>query len=131
MAAGILPSTPDRLGSSMNSALRANLNPHKDLGVPLTDNTQQQIASGQPLRPGDKVKLVTTDGKVHEFASTANDAVEGTAKGPADSVRVDDIVTVEKREPALGKTIGLVLGIVGGLQLGAAIGDFSPPWAAQ
>ncbi len=88
-----------------------------------TDDAKQQITSGQLLKPGDKVRLITRDGKAHEFAITAIDAAEGTVKGHADSVRVADIVTVEKRAPALGKTLGLVLGIVGGLQIGAAIGD--------
>jgi hypothetical protein len=90
-----------------------------------TDRAKQAIASGQLLKPGDKVRLITTDGKVHEFAITAIDAAEGTVKGPADSVRVADLVTVAKREPALGKTLGLILGIVGGLQLGAAISDLA------
>jgi len=90
-----------------------------------TDNAQQQITSGELLKPGDKVRLITTDGKTHEFAITAIDVAEGTVKGPADSVRVADIVTVERREPALGKTLGLILGIVGGLQLGAAIGSIA------
>jgi len=90
-----------------------------------TDEAQQALASGQLLKPGDKVRVITRDGKAHEFAITAIDTADGTVKGPADSVRVADIVTVEKREPALGKTLGLVLGIVGGLQLGAAAADIA------
>jgi hypothetical protein len=96
-----------------------------------TNNAQQQITSGQLLKPGDKVRLITTDGEVHDFAITAIDTADGTVKGAANSVRVADIVTVEKREPALGKTLGLTLGIVGALQLGAGIRDASPPWAPQ
>jgi hypothetical protein len=87
-----------------------------------TAAAQQQIASGQLLKPGDKVRLITADGKAHELTVTAIDA-DGTVEGKPESVRIADIVTVEKRELAVGKTTGLVLGIVIGLQVGEAVGD--------
>jgi len=88
-----------------------------------TDEIRRQIDSGELLKPGDKVRLTTKDGAVHDFQVTAIDTVDGLVVGGKESVRVTDIVGVGKREIAVGKTIGLVIGIVGGLQLGYAIGS--------
>ena len=90
-----------------------------------TDEAQRLIAAGELLKPGDKVRLFTADGKAHEFEITAIDAADGTVKGATDSVRVAEIVTVANRELSVGKTLGLVFGIVGGLQLGAALGSIA------
>jgi len=78
-----------------------------------TDDAQQAIATGELLKPGNKVRLITTDGRAHDFAVVAIDTAEGTVEGEKESVRIADIVTVEKRKPSVGKTLGLVLGIVG------------------
>ena len=88
-----------------------------------TDEIHRQIDSGELLKPGDKVRLATKDGAVHEFQVTAIKADEGLVVGRNETVRIADIVGVGKRELAIGKTIGLVIGIVGGLQLGYALGS--------
>jgi predicted membrane GTPase involved in stress response len=88
-----------------------------------TDEIHRQIVSGELLKPGDKVRLTTKDGAVHDFQVTEIKTDEGLVVGHTESVRVADIVGVGKREIAVGKTIGLVIGIVGGLQLGYAIGS--------
>src|SRR5258705_3313304 len=88
-----------------------------------TDEIHRRIDSGELLKPGDKVRLTTKDGAVHDFQVTAIKTDEGLVVGQTESVRVADIVGVGKREIAVGKTIGLVIGIVGGLQLGYAIGS--------
>jgi hypothetical protein len=88
-----------------------------------TDEIHRQIDSGELLKPGDKVRLTTKDGAVHDFQVTAIKTDEGLVVGRKESVRVADIVAVGKRELAIGKTIGLVLGVVGGLQLGHAAGN--------
>lgn len=87
------------------------------------DEIHRQIDSRELLNPGDKVLLSTTDGVVHEFQVVAVDTSAGLIVGPKESVRIADIVGVSKREFALGKTVWLVIGIVGGLQLGNAIGS--------
>jgi hypothetical protein len=87
------------------------------------DEIRRQIDSGELLNPGDKVRLSTTDGAVHEFQVTAVNADAGLIVGSKESVRIADIVGVSKREFAIGKTVWLVVGIVGGLQLGNAIGS--------
>jgi hypothetical protein len=88
-----------------------------------TDEIHRQIDSGELLKPGDRVRLATKDGAVHEFQITAIKTDEGVVVGRKESVRIADIVGVGKREFAIGKTVGLVIGIVGGLQLGHDIGS--------
>jgi hypothetical protein len=88
-----------------------------------TNETHEQIANGELLNAGNKVRLITADGRAHDLTVVTIDAAAGTVKGENESVRIADIVTVEKRKPAVGKTLGLVLGIVGGLQLGAIVGE--------
>jgi hypothetical protein len=88
-----------------------------------TDEIHRQIDSGELLKPGDKVRLTTKDGAVHEFQVTAIKTDEGLVVGRNESVRIVDIVGLGKREFAIGKTVGLVIGIVGGLQLGSSVGS--------
>jgi hypothetical protein len=81
------------------------------------DQIQRQIIGEALLSPGDKVRLVTTDGEAHEFRIAAVDATQGRLSGKHDVVQIKDIVTLEKRELSWTKTGiligGLVLGIFG------------------
>ena len=88
---------------------------HPIEGTPM--ELQERIASNELLKIGDRVSIVTTDGKTHRFAVTGFDA--GIVKGNAESVSIDQVLQVGKRSFSRGKTIALVVGMV---IAGAAIG---------
>jgi hypothetical protein len=71
---------------------------------------QERIASNELLKVGDRVSIVTTDGKTHRFAVTGFDA--GIVKGKTESVSIDQVAQVGKRSFSRGKTIALMVGIV-------------------
>ena len=54
---------------------------------------QQFINSGQLLKPGDRVRIVTADEKTHRFAITKVEA--GLIMGPNESVPVDQVMSLE------------------------------------
>lgn len=109
-AAMVLATTALAIGTSAGcTSLHAVQMPKEDV--------QEQIASGQLLKPGDRVRLTTADGKVHDFAVTAVDAADGTIKGARDSVRIAEVTTVAKRRVSVGKTLGLVFGVLIGVQV--------------
>lgn len=78
---------------------------------------QQRISSGELLKTGDRVAIVTTDAKWHQFSVTGLSA--GLIEGRAESVPVDQVAALEKREFSRAKTLILVAGIV--LAVGAGI----------
>jgi hypothetical protein len=88
-----------------------------------TDELRRSILAGELLKTGDNVRLVTADQQVHKFRIDAIDADAGVVSGAGDSVRVADIVGVATRDFAVGKTVGLVLGIIGALQLSRDVAD--------
>jgi hypothetical protein len=57
---------------------------------------QQLINSGELLKPGDHVRIVTPDEKAHRFAITKIEG--GLIVGPNESVPVDQVMCVEKRQ---------------------------------
>jgi hypothetical protein len=57
---------------------------------------QQFINSGELLKPGDRVRIVTADDKTHRFAITKIEA--GLIVGSNESVPVDQVMCVEKRQ---------------------------------
>jgi hypothetical protein len=62
---------------------------------------QQFINSGELLKPGDRVRIVTADEKVHRFAITKIEA--GLIVGPNESVAVDQVMSLgveNMRSPA-------------------------------
>ena len=71
---------------------------------------QQRISSGQLLKVGDRVLIVTTDQKAHRFAVTGIGA--GVIEGKADSIPVDQVAYLEMREFSRAKTWSLVGGVV-------------------
>lgn len=68
---------------------------------------QQRIAARELLNPGDHVRIITTDGKNHDFTVTSVSAY--SVDGNKESILVKDVFAVEKREPRVGVTIGLVV----------------------
>lgn len=77
---------------------------------------QQRINSGQLLKAGDRVEIVTTDDHTHRFAVTKIDA--GLIEGKAESIQVNQIVSLERRQFSRTRTlllIGCVAIVVGGV----------------
>jgi hypothetical protein len=93
-----------------------------------TTELQQHISSGEVLRAGDRVLIVTKDSKTHRFTITAITA--DLIVGKTDSVPVDQVVSVEKREFSRAKTLLLIGGfavVVGGAVFIA--GQIAPTFA--
>jgi hypothetical protein len=57
---------------------------------------RQFITSGELLKPGDHVRIVTADDKTHQFAIVRIEA--GLIVGPKESVPVDEVTYLEKRQ---------------------------------
>jgi hypothetical protein len=76
---------------------------------------QGRISSGGLLEVGDRVSIVTSDDRTHEFRIRA--ISDGLLQGASDSVTVAEVTTLQKREFSRGKTFLLVGGIVLGVGL--------------
>lgn len=84
-------------------------------GTPL--ELQRRIAAGALLEPGERVVIDTRDGATHDlFIRSIRD---GIIHGEHAAIAIEAIVSIQKRELSVGKTVGLVGGLVGGLVLGA------------
>jgi hypothetical protein len=79
---------------------------------------QQGIATGGTLHAGDRVRITTADGRMHELTVSAvgNDSVAGGGE----VLPLTTIVAVEKRIVNRGKTVGTIAIVLGAL-LGAAL----------
>jgi predicted hydrolase (HD superfamily) len=88
-----------------------------------TDEVRRLILAGELLKPGDNVRLVTADQQVHKFRVAAVDVDAGVVSGEGDAVRIAEIVGVATRDFAVGKTVGLVVGIIAALQLSEGVAD--------
>ena len=75
------------------------------------EETQRRLLAGEVLAAGDRVRLTTADGQVHEIrvASVALDS--GMILGEGDAVPIRNVVSLEQRVRAPGKTWGLVGGL--------------------
>ena len=80
---------------------------------------RQSIRSGALLKPGDQVSIATTDNKTHQFEVIGITA--GVIEGKTESVAIDQVASVEKRQFSRGKTVALVGGLVAGALLGFVI----------
>ncbi len=80
---------------------------------------REKIDSGQLLKAGDRVLIVTTDDKPHRFAVTTIEA--GIIQGRRDSVPIDQVAALQKRRFSRGKTIALVAGLAASAVLGFAV----------
>jgi hypothetical protein len=79
----------------------------------------QRLNSGELLKTGDRVLIVTTDQKNHRFIVQSVGA--GLIEGPSESIPVEQISSLQKRQFSRGKTIALVGGLVGGAALGLIV----------
>jgi hypothetical protein len=80
---------------------------------------RQSINSGGLIKTGDRVMIVTWDQKQHRF--TVKSVGAGLVAGPSESIPVEQIAAVEKRQFSRGKTIALVGGLVGGAAVGLIV----------
>jgi hypothetical protein len=84
------------------------------------EELRTRINSGELLKPGDRVIIVTKDQNTHRFVVTG--VAAGVIAGRTDSVPVAEVAALEKPGPDAGKTAELVGGILLGLVLvGSAI----------
>jgi hypothetical protein len=76
---------------------------------------RQRLSAGELLKPGDRVLVITTDQKEHRFTvkSIGADVIEA----PSESIPIEQIYFLQKRQFSRGKTIALVGGLVGGAAL--------------
>lgn len=72
---------------------------------------QQQIRSEGLLAAGDKVRIVTADGAVHEFRVDAVDLEAGRITGQGTDIEIASVTTLEKKTFSSWKT-GLLAGLV-------------------
>ncbi len=81
---------------------------------------RQRINAGQLLKAGDSVSIVTTDGRAHRLEVTG--VAGGVVQGRNESVPVDQIVSIGRREVSVTKTTELILWVLalGGLAAAAA-----------
>lgn len=92
---------------------------HPIVGSPA--ELSQQIADGGVLHPGDRVVITTVQGIKHKFVMRS--VHDGAIYGDHDSVPLNEIATLQRREFSTGKTVVLVvvvLGIVGGIVAAAS-----------
>jgi hypothetical protein len=75
------------------------------------EEVHRLIVTEDILKPGDEVKIVTTDGVVHEFRVTRIDRERGLVFGDTDEIPIVDIVALETREISIGRTALLAGGV--------------------
>jgi predicted membrane GTPase involved in stress response len=68
------------------------------------EQVQHMIVAENILPPGEAVRVVTSDGKIHKFRVTEVDAENGLIRGEKTELDIDDVVAVETKEFSMGKT---------------------------
>jgi hypothetical protein len=81
------------------------------------EELQRLITSENLLAPGDRVQLVTTDGARHEFRVTSVNVDEGFIRGDDEAVPIADVIALQTRKVAIGKTTALAAGLYVGIGL--------------
>ena len=79
---------------------------------PVTGNLselQQRIASGEVLKRGDHVVILTKDGRTQEFKVVS--VSDRSIDGKHELIPIDQVASVQKRELNVGKT-ALVVGLI-------------------
>jgi hypothetical protein len=72
---------------------------------------QQRLASGEVLKPGDSVDILTKDGKTHSFSVKSVSA--NTIDGQKESISIDQVTLIQKRTLNVGATaLAVGLGVV-------------------
>lgn len=71
---------------------------------------QLRIAAGELIKHGDRVIIDTSDGATHDFVIETIRG--GFINGGHEAIPLEAIVSIQKRELSVGKTVGLAAGIV-------------------
>ena len=79
------------------------------VGTP--EEVQRKILNGEVLAAGDRVRLTAKDGQVHEIRVESVALDSGTISGGREAVPIRNVVALEQRVYAPGKTWGLVGGL--------------------
>jgi len=82
-------------------------------------NLPQRIATEELLKPGDHVVIKTKDRQTYEFDVTSSGA--GSIDGKHQSIPIDQVVSIQKRELSGKKTALLFVSIVAGVALTVAL----------
>ena len=77
----------------------------------LPEEIRSRILTGDLLAPGDKIRVITKDGRAHELRVAYVDPDRRIVAGADDAVSIDEIVALEKRELSFVKT-GTLVGLV-------------------
>jgi hypothetical protein len=85
------------------------------------EELRRLITSENLLAPGDRVQLVTTDGSRHEFRVTSVNIDEGLIRGEQEAVPIADVIALQTRKIAIGKTAALAAGLYVGVGVIIAI----------
>jgi hypothetical protein len=88
----------------------------KPMELPPTE-LQRLIRSENLIDVRDRVRLVTADGSAHEFRVTRVDLGQDVVAGKHEAVPISNIVTVQTRRVAAGRTAALAAGIYVGIGL--------------
>ena len=80
---------------------------------------QRNIMAGYLVKPGDEIKITTIEGKQHKFKVIS--ITDGVIRGKDVEIPIKDISQAEKRTFSIGKTSGLVGGMLGVLYTAALI----------
>ena len=72
---------------------------------------QSRIRAGELVEVGEKVQLVTSDGREPEFVVTGID--DNAIYGDGEQIPIDDVVAIKTRRFSAGKTAALAGGAVG------------------
>ena len=71
--------------------------------MPAAD-VQRMILSGEVPLVGESIKVVTSDGKSHQYRVIEVDDEERVIRGKSVTVPIDEVVAIETREFSIGKT---------------------------
>jgi hypothetical protein len=90
------------------------------------EDLRRRINAGELVKAGDSVVIGTADGMTHRFE--VKGVAGGVVEGRTESVRVDQIVSLEKRAVSVGKTLDLVVFgvLIAGLATLAAVAHSGP-----
>ena len=72
------------------------------------EETQRRLLSGEVIAAGDRVRLATADGQVHEIRVDSVALDNGMILGGDAAIPIRNVVSLEQRVHAPGKTWGLV-----------------------
>jgi hypothetical protein len=79
--------------------------------VGTTEELQRRVLDDEALAAGDRVRLTTSDGEVHEMRIESVILDSATISGGDDTVLIKDVIAIEQRVRAPAKTWGLVGGL--------------------